>query len=567
MKKKTCKVIICICLFVLVFTNFSRCYAAINEDYLPQKEVSENALDSKIKAPVLLDALANMINALASLTEYLIGTMFSDLTGDNVFPWADRIIFNGIAFLDINFLNPAENSLFKSQGSDTVLGKAVISVYSTVFYLAVLFLGVAVGIMAIRLAISSIASEKAKYKQAIVNWATCIVMLFMMHYILSFVFWINEKMVTIASGILTNTIQDTGITEVNFEDALNGVLSPGERINKYLSIIKGGWFNDVSGAETTLKNDVSLTNDFLTSEDYYTNRMVYIASNNDKWYDKIGNFFGAESENNKVGLARLKSDIEDAKSIKDNLDKAKSDMKNNGFYQGPNSKIWTDVTKYKNSQDYEDDVREYALCLALAERLGADKLFNRLKDYPERKILVANSPNFWTSTQNVSMRFAIGSVASTLLGPGGFLAALAIDNTVNSPEAIEAELNNKSISDIEKNIGGGAKVITYRMKCDKYIWNAANGGNAKGSAKDMIASLAYFFKRSAFVYDTTDDGEVTGWRASKISVVGALLYGIFIVQSLLYLFTYVRRLFYVIMLAMFGPIVVIYDFFAKTVSG
>ena len=182
MKKKTYKIIICISLVVMLFTNFTSVFGAINE-YGNYSSVSENALDFKIKDSVLLDVLANMINAVASLVEYLIGSIFFALTGDNIFPWADRIIFNGIAFLDINFLNPADHSLFVQNGTDSILGKVVKNVYSTIFSLAVLFLGVAIGVMAIRLAISSIAAEKAKYKQAIVNWLTCMVLLFLMHYI------------------------------------------------------------------------------------------------------------------------------------------------------------------------------------------------------------------------------------------------------------------------------------------------------------------------------------------------------------------------------------------------
>ena len=201
MKKKTYKIIICISLVVMLFTNFTSVFGAINESYSKNTKVTETSLESKIKDSVLLDVLANMINAIASLAESLIGGIFSVLTGDNIFPWADRIIFNSIGFLDINFLNPADSSLFGASNAPSILGKVVKRVYSTIFSLAVLFLGVAVGVMAIRLAISSIAAEKAKYKQAIVNWATCIVMLFLMHYILAFVFWVNEQMVEIASNV------------------------------------------------------------------------------------------------------------------------------------------------------------------------------------------------------------------------------------------------------------------------------------------------------------------------------------------------------------------------------
>lgn len=553
MKKKTYKIIICVCLFMLLFTNFIHIFAAINEQYLPQKEVSENALDAKVKAPVLLDALANMINALASLAEYLIGTIFYDLTGDNVFPWADRIVFNGIGFLDINFLNPADNSLFNAHGTETVLGKAVRSVYSTVFSLAVLFLGVAVGVMAIRLAISSIASEKAKYKKAIVNWATCIVMLFMMHYILSFVFWVNEKMVEIASGILTKTIADTGITTVDFKDALNSVLSPEERINNYLSITGGSWFGQVAGAETTLKYDPNITNDFLTNEEYYKNRMVYIADKGDKWYSDVASFFAGDSENNKIGLYRLMADIDDARNIKANLSKAKADMKKNGYYKAARSNIWRDVDRYKASSDFEDDLRDYLYYLKSSESFTLKPtLLQKFVDEPQKKIKVTNNPNMLSS--------AAGYIVSALTF-GQYAKWKNINN--------EDEAYGKTIDEVKDILGakGISTVIKYRMQCDKYIWNVANGGTAEGSSRDIIASLGYFFKKAAFIYDTDDSGEVVGWRASKVSVVGALIYGIFIVQSTMYLFTYLRRLFYVMMLAMFGPIVVVYDFFSKSVSG
>lgn len=111
---------------------------------------------------------------------------------------------------------------------------------------------------------------------------------------------------------------------------------------------------------------------------------------------------------------------------------------------------------------------------------------------------------------------------------------------------------------------------------DKKVISAATGSSSieKGNVNDIIANLGGFFKQSAYVYTskkstTNDEGKtevITGWRASKVSVTGALLYGIFVFQSCMYLIMYVKRLFYVLMLSMFGPIVVIYDFFMKSAS-
>ena len=55
MKKKTCKIIICISLVVMLFTSFGNVFGATNPDYTPSIQVSENALDSKIKSNILLE--------------------------------------------------------------------------------------------------------------------------------------------------------------------------------------------------------------------------------------------------------------------------------------------------------------------------------------------------------------------------------------------------------------------------------------------------------------------------------------------------------------------------------
>lgn len=585
MKKKTCKIIICISLVVMLFTSFGNVFGATNPDYTPEVTVNENALDSKIKDSILLDALANMINAIASLAEYLIGAVFKSLTGDNIFPWADRIIFNGIGFLDINFLNPASNSLFVSNGSTSILGKVVRSVYSTIFSLAVLFLGVAVGIMAIRLALSSIAAEKAKYKQAIVNWVTCIVMLFLMHYILAFVFWVNEQMVQIASNIFMDSIPDD-LNDIDYSLALNSAIDPETRRDNFLSSctdekVVENKYNFLSGEGSSIKTnlqnaDINIVENLLGSDEYQRNRMVYIADSSDEWQDNVGRFFGGEAKNNAHGMARLWSDVEAATNIKNNLETATNDMKSKGFYTAKSGSgnfkedttvnVWGDINKYKKSRDYEDDLRRYLYTINGFSQ--QDELYEWILERPNHKVDLEFSPNFWTSILSKE------SYAKSYFYGIGFLAGL-VDKIADAK--VIADLENAKLDKLIEWVGGESqanKIANYRMKCDKYIWSAANGSTAQGKTQDLIANLGYFFKKTAYVYNTEtttdEDGnevqDVTGWRASKLSVTGALLYAIFIFQSCMYLIMYVKRLFYVIMLSMFGPIVVIYDFFMKSAS-
>lgn len=569
----------------MLFTSFGNVFGATNPDYTPKVNVNENALDSKIKDSILLDALANMINAIASLAEYLIGAVFKSLTGDNIFPWADRIIFNGIGFLDINFLNPASNSLFVSNGSTSILGKVVRSVYSTIFSLAVLFLGVAVGIMAIRLALSSIAAEKAKYKQAIVNWATCIVMLFLMHYILAFVFWVNEQMVQIASNIFIDSIPDD-LHDIDYSLALNSAIDPETRRDNFLSSctdekVVENKYNFLSGEGSSIKTnlqnaDINIVENLLGSDEYQRNRMVYIADSSDEWQDNVGRFFGGEAKNNAHGMARLWSDVEAATNIKNNLETATNDMKSKGFYTAKSGSgnfkedttvnVWGDINKYKKSRDYEDDLRRYLYTINGFSQ--QDELYRWILERPNHKVDLEFSPNFWTSILSKE------SYAKSYFYGIGFIAGL-VDKIADAK--VIADLENAKLDKLVEWVGGESqanKIANYRMKCDKYIWNAANGSTAQGNTQDLIANLGYFFKKTAYVYNTEtttdEDGnevqEVTGWRASKLSVTGALLYAIFIFQSCMYLIMYVKRLFYVIMLSMFGPIVVIYDFFMKSAS-
>ena len=585
MKKKTCKIIICISLVVMLFTSFGNVFGATNPDYTPEVTVNENALDSKIKDSILLDALANMINAIASLAEYLIGAVFKSLTGDNIFPWADRIIFNGIGFLDINFLNPASNSLFVSNGSTSILGKVVRSVYSTIFSLAVLFLGVAVGIMAIRLALSSIAAEKAKYKQAIVNWATCIVMLFLMHYILAFVFWVNEQMVQIASNIFIDSIPDD-LNDIDYSLALNSAIDPETRRDTFLSSctdekVVENKYNFLSGEGSSIKTnlqnaDINIVENLLGSDEYQRNRMVYIADSSDEWQDNVGRFFVGEAKNSAHGMARLWSDVEAAINIKNNLQTATNDMQSKGFYTAKSGSgnfkedttvnVWGDINKYKKSRDYEDDLRRYLYTINGFSQ--QDELYKWILERPNHKVDLEFSPNFWTSILSKE------SYAKSYFYGIGFVAGL-VDKIADAK--VIADLENAKLDKLIEWVGGESqanKIAKYRRKCDKYIWSAANGSTSQGNTQDLIANLGYFFKKTAYVYNTEtttdEDGnevqDVTGWRASKLSVTGALLYAIFIFQSCMYLIMYVKRLFYVIMLSMFGPIVVIYDFFMKSAS-
>lgn len=260
MKKETSRkyivfIFIALVLFTFLSNPINSINAAVNQTYVEQIQktnTSDEKIEEKVKSSAILDALASFVYAVASMVENLVGNVFYSLTGDTDFPWADRIIFNSISLLDINFFNSSNGSLFKtSSGNETVIAKVVRNTYFSVLSIAVAFLTIVVAIAAIKMALSTLATEKAKYKEAITKWMFSIILLFLMHNLMSFIFYLNEGLVEVASGILVKNMEGVGddlakqltlTSEDDEKQALNNFLDqnphasvPNERKSQLLS--------------------------------------------------------------------------------------------------------------------------------------------------------------------------------------------------------------------------------------------------------------------------------------------------------------------------------------------
>lgn len=227
--KNGLKKIVILSIAVLVF-NFifssSGVYAMVNTDYFNMSDyegetLSDDSINDEPGALVGLISLAflEVGHMIESLVSWLMG-----LFGPAKFPWADYIIFNCIPILDVNFINPSKNSLFGSNFAGGNIGNVLRNVYFTGLSIAVGFLGIIVAVMAIKMAISTIASEKARYKEGIVTLLTTLVLLFGCHYLLSFTFYLNEKMVEVASKIVSNISVNTTVGSGTVT-SMNGIVS------------------------------------------------------------------------------------------------------------------------------------------------------------------------------------------------------------------------------------------------------------------------------------------------------------------------------------------------------
>lgn len=211
-KNKFIKIFIITFLFIFMFNSAIINIYAKTSTYandISYDDTGSSETSSWI-ADTLLGALGRAIYAIGWCIEKLGAAIVKLLTSVNMFPWSDRVIFNSVPLLDVNFINPADHSLFWNGNDYTTVGKAVRNVYFTGLSIGLGFFGIIVAVMAIRLAVSSIASNKAKYKEAIVHWLTALILLFALHYILSFIFFLNEQMVEVATEIVNDQITNGG---------------------------------------------------------------------------------------------------------------------------------------------------------------------------------------------------------------------------------------------------------------------------------------------------------------------------------------------------------------------
>lgn len=205
--KKYMKIFSVFLLVMVVVVTLNSVYGAINTGYGVPDAYGAGGLDTVLKKNNIIEPISSLIYFVGLLMEKLLAMIFKMVTGNAAFPWADKIVFNAVPFLDVNFINPDPGSLL---GSSTGIKEVISNTYATIFTLCTTFFAVAVTVMAIKLATTAIASDKARYKEAIWNWVVGLVLLFTIHIAISFIFYLNETVVTMASQLAVDNIALAG---------------------------------------------------------------------------------------------------------------------------------------------------------------------------------------------------------------------------------------------------------------------------------------------------------------------------------------------------------------------
>lgn len=196
-------------------------------------------------------AIASAIGALASagfagiVTYAIVYEMLPDtfyLTNIVISP--QEIFTNQVAMLDVNFINPHSNSEYqltsqipqpdnkkdtntdanKDDSIASQLRETIASWYTSLRNITLVGLMIVLLYVGIRILLSSVASEKAKYKQMIKDWVVALCILFFLHYIMAFSITIVEQ-ITKGFASMLGTYIDPKELEGKTADEQAGIIA------------------------------------------------------------------------------------------------------------------------------------------------------------------------------------------------------------------------------------------------------------------------------------------------------------------------------------------------------
>lgn len=554
MKKKNLWIrigfVLCFLLIFMAFkSKFNTCYAAINTNY---GEQNETYTEDSVSSSVIVEWIGSLGYSFGSFIESICSNIVGIFTGVQEFPWADKIIFNGIAFLDVNFINPAEGSLFKDVNGDfTLVGNLIRKTYFSVLSISLAFLGVIVAILAIKLALSTIGSNKAKYKELIMKCLTTLVLLFGMHYILSFAFYLNEKMVEVASYLLLNIFTDSDAQSI--VDEFNEASTENDKriVENFVKACDPNWLSPITLVREAVKavaNIIQSAIDFLK----------------DAW-ESFKNWISGEddSEEITIGVDELEKIYPSRQAFADYFTKDEQHIHVSAYL----------LKDYYYRETY----------LSWVEGTDTNSFSNSGISGVGKGIVVAVNDFFAiVDTGYLGLRALYSSVSQIFDGTSEDLNGNKMDdvgfaNIITSTNAYnnyiescnklieECEKNKKATDDnsLKKQYDNEKKIYKlcqlYASAYYKFIYDGDD--KIQYTVKDLVGQLGEYFKQNSHYYDL-DAGD---WSPTSVSIVYSILYAVFVIQSVMFLFSYIKRLFYVVILSVFGPIVVVFDLLSQAI--
>ncbi len=176
----------------------------------------------------IFGTIAGILAVASNVFPLLIQTCMTMLTGTIGIFTIEKAVFNEIGIFNINYFNlkntyelgTGANKKVISNSSLTKTVRKSIAEFYIIFRIFAIALSLLVLIyVGIRMALSTIASDKVKYKKMLIAWFESIIILFMMQYIISLIFKIGELFGNIMYDIKV-ILGDDASFEVDIMDTL-----------------------------------------------------------------------------------------------------------------------------------------------------------------------------------------------------------------------------------------------------------------------------------------------------------------------------------------------------------
>ena len=185
------------------------------------KETEQYFQSAGYDAQVLYDSLPSGETVDIEINEdevsSFLGSFFTDAGTEYNVPFLlftpDNIFANKIAAFDINFIDPPQSAEGQQQTISSSLRSTIATWYNALRTIALAGMLVVLVYVGIRMIISTSSSDKAKYKNMLMDWFIAVCMLFFLHYIMLFTITVTESitsMISTASGTTDTWIEVTG---------------------------------------------------------------------------------------------------------------------------------------------------------------------------------------------------------------------------------------------------------------------------------------------------------------------------------------------------------------------
>ncbi len=565
---KWMKLLTVLVLVIILVTIVNSTYGAINQGYSNQPLADVNVDETMRKNP-LITPIAQIIYFVGLIMERVLTAIFQMVTGTADFPWADKIVFNAVPMLDINFINPDTSSLLTGN-----IYNLISNIYATIFTLCTTFFSIAVMVMAIKLATTAIASEKAKYKQAVWDWVVGLVLLFTIHIAISFMFYLNESLVKMASDIAKKSLEQEGE---------RAEVSMSENVKQLADIARSTpereWVANV------IEENPKVVQQWITlPADDASRGLQQGVMTKKRWWA-----MGADTlEDKKTILNKLGGVILAMETL--DLNKLQEARKS---VIAINNRIYIDKKVFDNAMTfgkYQWIVNDMGFKTKTKD--GQSVVYSqapKTSDFTKYTAAGGAAIYVGAATYSVIAAGGIAGAAGAATGLAGTLTAVATISgvtVVGAPVAVAAAVGAALVAGttylwdetITPTTSDLIPILDELIKL-KVIYDS--DGKSGGTVGVLISDLAGYFKYNTWVYtlnnkniasiDKETDEDLKDAtkgiiKMDKAIIQNALLYAIIVVQSLILFIAYIKRMFYVIILAIMAPVVVVFDFFNKALG-